>query len=148
VQHLVEKYQTQVDAVLGQVICKTTVFLDGQNVRRRETNSGDWLADVVRQTAGADLAILNGGGIRTSLSAGPIRLREIHEIIPFENYIVALEMTGREVRQVLEHGLSCLPRAAPVSPRSPASSCVMNCQLHRAGACWRSPDRRPTFSKG
>ncbi len=117
VQKVVKKYQTQVDAVLGQVIGKTTVFLDGQSVRRRETNLGDWLADVVRQTAGADLAILNGGAIRHSLPAGPIRLQDIHEIIPFENYIVALEITGREVRQVLEYGLSGLPQAAPRFPQ-------------------------------
>lgn len=112
VQELVKKYQTQVDEVLGQKIGETSVFLDGQNVRRYETNLGNWLADLIRQTAGADLAIINGGGIRRSLPVGPIRLRDIHEIIPFENYIIALEMSGRDIIRALEHGLSDLPTPA------------------------------------
>jgi 2',3'-cyclic-nucleotide 2'-phosphodiesterase (5'-nucleotidase family) len=117
VQELVKKYQTQVDEVLGQVIGETTVFLDGQNVRRRETNLGNWLADLIRQTANADVAVLNGGGIRRSLAAGPISLRDIQEIIPFENYIIALELTGRDIVQILEHGLSGLPAAAARFPQ-------------------------------
>jgi 5'-nucleotidase / UDP-sugar diphosphatase len=113
VRQLVGQYRGQVDQVLGQVIGDTTVFLDGENIHTQETNLGNWLADIVRQTANADLAILNSGGIRRSLPAGPIRIGDIFDMIPFENYIVAQATTGREIRLILEHGLSSLPQAAP-----------------------------------
>ncbi len=65
--------------------------LDGENVRRRETNLGDLVADIMREVSGADVAIINGGGIRTSLKKGEIKIKDIYSILPFDNYVVSIQ---------------------------------------------------------
>jgi 5'-nucleotidase len=89
---------------------ETTVALDArqESCRSRETNLGDWLADIYRSSTGADAALVNGGSIRsnTTYGPGPLTKRDILSILPFENPIVKLDVSGRVLRQALEHGLA------------------------------------------
>ncbi|HUL36495.1 MAG TPA: bifunctional UDP-sugar hydrolase/5'-nucleotidase, partial [Thermodesulfobacteriota bacterium] len=75
---VVNKYKGKVDAVLNVRIGEAEVDLDGENVRRRETNLGDFVADIVRSLSGADVAIINGGGIRVGIRKGEIRAKDIY----------------------------------------------------------------------
>ncbi|MBI5484084.1 MAG: 5'-nucleotidase C-terminal domain-containing protein, partial [Deltaproteobacteria bacterium] len=63
-------------------------------------------ADIVRETSGAEIAIVNGGSIRTAIRKGPVSMRDIYAALPFNNYIVAVRMNGRQLRETLEHGVS------------------------------------------
>lgn len=108
VQAIVDKYRKKVDAVMNGELGKTEVDLDGENVRRRETNLGDLIADIVRRAAHADAAILNGGGIRTGIKKGEIRMKDIYSVLPFGNYIVAVTLTGKQIKEALEHGVSSI----------------------------------------
>ncbi len=103
---LVYRFQRQMDGVLGEEIGRTRVHLNGAEVRFRETNFGDWVADIVRRTAGADVALINGGTIRMSIRKGTIRLKDIYSALPFNNYIVAFRLRGKQIRAALEHGVS------------------------------------------
>jgi 2',3'-cyclic-nucleotide 2'-phosphodiesterase (5'-nucleotidase family) len=103
---VVNKYKEKVDGLLNVRIGEAGVDLDGENVRRRETNFGDFIADVMRSLSGADAAIINGGGIRVSIRKGEIRAKDIYSALPFNNYIVAIKLTGRQIKEVLEHGVS------------------------------------------
>ncbi len=105
---IVDKYERKADAALGEVIGTAGVDLDGENVRKRETNLGDLIADIMRQMSGADAAIINGGGIRTSINRGPIRVKDVYSVLPFDNYVVAVKLTGTQLRQALEHGVSAI----------------------------------------
>ncbi len=82
--------------------------LKGQGARRQETNLGDVLADILRTETGADLAVLNGGGIRTDIPQGPIQVKTVMDVLPFNNFPVVLRLSGREIREVLEQGVSDL----------------------------------------
>ncbi|MFZ5453236.1 MAG: bifunctional metallophosphatase/5'-nucleotidase [Thermodesulfobacteriota bacterium] len=106
VARLVQRYEQKVNKILGQKIGVTAVDLDGEHVRQRETNLGDFLADVLRKTAGADAAIINGGGIRTSIPKGEITIKEVYAVLPFDNYLVAIKLTGKQIKEALEHGVS------------------------------------------
>jgi 2',3'-cyclic-nucleotide 2'-phosphodiesterase/3'-nucleotidase len=53
-----------------------------------------------------DIALQNPGGIRTELDAGPITVGDIYQIMPFDNRIATVELTGAQVREVLENGVS------------------------------------------
>jgi 5'-nucleotidase/UDP-sugar diphosphatase len=108
VQKIVSKYTRQMDAALDEAVGETLVYLDGEHVRTRETNLGDLVADIFRETASADLALINGGSIRASIPQGKIRLKEVYEALPFDNYLVALRLSGHQVREALEHGVSGL----------------------------------------
>ena len=67
-----------------------------------ETNLGDLLTDILRTETGSDLAVLNGGGIRTDIPQGPVRVKQVKDVLPFNNFPVVLRLTGREMREVLE----------------------------------------------
>ncbi len=103
---LVEKYKKRVDAVLNEKIGTAEVDFDGENVRRKETNLGDLISDVMRSASGADVALINGGGIRASIKKGTIRVKDVYSVLPFDNYIVGIKLTGKEIRKALEHGVS------------------------------------------
>jgi 5'-nucleotidase len=110
VARAVAVYESQLAALLDQPVGETTVMLDArqESSRSRETNLGDWLADIYRTRTGADAALVNGGSIRSNTTYGPGRLskRDILSILPFENPIVKVDVTGRVLRQALEHGLA------------------------------------------
>ena len=117
VQALVKSYSQKVDSVMDIRIGETEVDLDGENVRRRETNLGNLVADILREISGADAAIINGGGIRTSLNRGEIKIRDIYTILPFDNYVVSIRLTGRQIREALEHGFSGIEEEAGRFPQ-------------------------------
>ncbi len=117
VNAIVEKYSNKVDEALHEVVGETKVELDGENTRARETNFGDLVADVVRQKSGAMIAILNGGSIRASVGKGRIKLEELYTALPFDNYIVAFSVTGKQVRETLEHAMSAIDKGGGGFPQ-------------------------------
>jgi len=105
---LLNKYKGKVDAVLNEKIGEAEVDLDGENVRKRETNLGNFIADIMRRISGADITLINGGGIRTSIKKGEVRVKDVYSVLPFDNYIVAIKLTGQQIREALEHGVSAV----------------------------------------
>ncbi len=55
----------------------------------------------------ADLAIHNQGGIRADLPKGPITYGKLYEVVPMDNVLTALDMTGADIKAVLEVAVSC-----------------------------------------
>ncbi len=70
-----------------------------------ESNLGSFEADVFREYAGADIAFMNNGGLRKELSAGPIRVRDIWEINPFNNTLVMITVKGFQLLPMIRHSL-------------------------------------------
>lgn len=79
-----------------------------QLVRRYNLESplGNFVADVMRESTGAEIAFQNAGGLRADLPVGPVTRAHVVDALPFVNTVVTLEMTGAQVREVLEQGLS------------------------------------------
>ncbi|MFB3886608.1 MAG: bifunctional UDP-sugar hydrolase/5'-nucleotidase [Thermodesulfobacteriota bacterium] len=105
---LVEKYKQRMTAVLNEKVGESDVELNGErkDIRRRETNLGNLIADILRETSKADAAIVNGGTIRAGIGKGEIRVRDIYTTLPFDNYMVAIKLTGKQIWEALEHGVS------------------------------------------
>ena len=78
-------------------------------VRRAETNLGDLCADAIREASGADVAVMNGGGIRTSIAAGDVTYGDIVSVFPFGNGLCVLEVTGQQILDALEWGARAVP---------------------------------------
>ncbi|KGK88941.1 5'-nucleotidase [Desulfosporosinus sp. HMP52] len=97
--------------ILSQVIGKTAVKLEGERerVRKGETNLGNLIADAIISESGADVAIVNGGGIRASIEAGPITKGQIITVLPFGNFIVTKKVKGTDIKAALENGLKSYP---------------------------------------
>ena len=78
-------------------------------VRRAETNMGDLCADAVRVQTGADIALLNAGGIRDIIKKGDVTFGDIIGVHPFNNDITILEVTGQQILDALEWGAKNIP---------------------------------------
>jgi 5'-nucleotidase len=107
---LIADYEKKVSADVDKPIGSTKVPLEargGMN-RSRETNLGSYIADAYRKAVNADVALFNGGSIRAGkvFSPGALSKRDVMAILPYENPIVKIEVTGATLRAALEHGVS------------------------------------------
>ena len=110
IKAIVDKYNEIVDSVLNEKICIAQTDLDGGNVRKRETNLGNLVADIIRQTAETDVAIINAGGLRASIKKGDVTVKDVYSVLPFNNYIVAIKLTGKQIKEALEHGVGAVEK--------------------------------------
>jgi 5'-nucleotidase/UDP-sugar diphosphatase len=100
-----------------KVVGETTVPLNGNraDVRTKETNFGNLIADAMLEKgrpAGAQVAIMNGGGIRASVDAGQIALGELLDVQPFGNQLSLVTLTGAQLKEALENGVSQIETVA------------------------------------
>jgi 5'-nucleotidase len=109
VKTIADDVERQVGARLGERIAETTVALDarGETLRRTESNIASFAADAVREALGADIALLNAGGFRSDhvIGPGPLTRRDILALLPFQNPLLVLSLSGAQLREALEHGL-------------------------------------------
>jgi 5'-nucleotidase / UDP-sugar diphosphatase len=66
---------------------------------------GRLIADAMLGQTGADVALMNRGGVRASIPRGMITPRIVYEAVPFEEDLYLVELTGAQLRQVLETGM-------------------------------------------
>ncbi len=153
-------FREAIEALKSQVLGETKVYLEGERskVRSEETNLGNLVADALlwkAQVAGAQIAIQNGGGIRASLPAGPVTFGDCMSILPFGNYLVVLELTGEQIWQALENGVSQVERLAgrfphvaglrfTWDPAQPAGSRIISVEVFLDGT-WKPLDRNATY---
>lgn len=99
-----------------KVIGSTAVPLDAQEdtVRQRESNFGDWLADVARAAMHTEVALINGGSVRDDrvVPPGPLTLADLYTLLPFDNRLVAVRVTGAQLLAALENGVSLVGQKA------------------------------------
>jgi 5'-nucleotidase len=106
---LVNTLQEPVTALQEQAINATTdVVLVGERTvcRIEECNLGNVIADAMRAETGAQIGIMNGGGIRASIEAGDISLGEVLQVQPFGNTIATFQAKGVDIVAALENGVS------------------------------------------
>ena len=107
---LIAKIDGEYKAALQKVVAKSEVDLKCKNedgaraVRNRETAIGDFCADAYKTVSGADVAFVNGGGIRADLNAGDITPEKMIAVHPYGNMLCMCEATGQEIIDALEHG--------------------------------------------
>lgn len=118
---VVKQHESLMAAQLDVIVGAASVPLDtrGDIVRTEESAVGNLIADLMRAAMQADVALINGGGIRGNavLPAGPLRRRDVLTILPFANKIVKLDVTGEILRAALENGLSQVERTAGRFPQ-------------------------------
>jgi 2',3'-cyclic-nucleotide 2'-phosphodiesterase (5'-nucleotidase family) len=118
---VVKQYAGLMKDRLGVRAGETTAPLDTRNeiVRAQESAVGNLVADLIREALKADVALVNGGGLRGSAvtPAGPLTRGDVLKILPFANKIVKFEVSGEALRAALENGLSQVEKAAGRFPQ-------------------------------
>ena len=108
---LIEPMLAELDGFSLVTVGETTVDLVGRErvCRAAECNLGNLLADALldaHRDQGVEIALQNAGGIRSSLSAGPITVGHILEVLPFGNTASTFSLYGKDLLAALEHGVS------------------------------------------
>jgi 2',3'-cyclic-nucleotide 2'-phosphodiesterase (5'-nucleotidase family) len=81
-----------------------------RRIRSGETNLGDFVADGIYtyfneiEELHCDVAIMNGGGIRTDVEAGPWSFKTCKTVSPFGNVACLMSVTGQQIQDALEFG--------------------------------------------
>jgi 5'-nucleotidase/UDP-sugar diphosphatase len=109
---------SEMDVPLGT----TAVELDSRvaTVRGHEAAIGNLIADAMRARGHADVAIMNGGGIRAGKvypAGSPVTRRDVLAELPFGNQLVVVAVKGSDLREAIENGLSRLPAIAGRFPQ-------------------------------
>jgi 2',3'-cyclic-nucleotide 2'-phosphodiesterase (5'-nucleotidase family) len=99
------------EPILAEVVASTDVELDGlrENVRTGQTNLGNLITAAFLDISGADVALTNGGGIRSSIDVGDITTGEVLSVLPYSNTVSMIELTGQDIWDALENGLDSYP---------------------------------------
>lgn len=110
-EQLKEKVSGEGNFVIGSSEVDLTIYdADGKRiVRKQESNLGDFCTDALRAFTGADIALINGGGIRADIKRGDILFNDLYNVMPFGDMIATGTLTGEQLLDVLEYAVSALP---------------------------------------
>lgn len=77
--------------------------------RYEESGLGNLVTDAFRNYTKADVALVNGGGIRAELKAGQLTYNDIFQVLPFGNTVMTVTLTGQQLLDALECSVRLLP---------------------------------------
>lgn len=104
VGNLMSGLEEELNTVIGQSEVNLTGYDENgiRLVRNRETNVGNFCTDAYRIVADADVAFVNGGGIRADIAIGNVTYANLISIHPYGNTLCMVEATGQEILDALE----------------------------------------------
>ncbi len=110
------EFQEMGQRVVGNSVVKLCVNDEEGNrlIRSQETNLGNFCADAYRRVTGAQIGLMNGGGIRADIEAGEITFADLLAVFPWSNKVCVAEATGQQILDLLEMGVMNYPEEAGV----------------------------------
>lgn len=106
----VEEYRVPLDVVANRLLGEATVNFTGRHAAGAKLHSmGDLTADVILDyTKGQNTAaaVVNRGGMRADLPKGPVRYSDINAVLPFDNTVMVVEVTGAELLEAMDVAVS------------------------------------------
>eukprot|EP00008_Paramoeba_atlantica_P009326 CAMPEP_0201489066 /NCGR_PEP_ID=MMETSP0151_2-20130828/21000_1 /ASSEMBLY_ACC=CAM_ASM_000257 /TAXON_ID=200890 /ORGANISM="Paramoeba atlantica, Strain 621/1 / CCAP 1560/9" /LENGTH=555 /DNA_ID=CAMNT_0047874535 /DNA_START=108 /DNA_END=1773 /DNA_ORIENTATION=- len=106
-------FQEDVEKKMSKTIGRFSCSLDARfnQIRTKETNISNMLADVMRDTMKADVAILNSGSLRADciIEEGPFTMKDFRRLLPMEDATIVLRVSGEQLLECLENGFSKYP---------------------------------------
>ncbi|MDJ1183847.1 bifunctional metallophosphatase/5'-nucleotidase [Roseofilum casamattae] len=158
---ILQDLRQPIQAMKAEMIGETSVRLNGDRdeIRRKATNLGTLIAEAMlskTKGSGAQVAITNGGGIRASIARGPIAFGQVLEVLPFGNTIIQIELTGEQIAETLEYGVSqiehgggCFPQVAGLQfswdATLPVGSRVTNIKMRQPDGAYVPLNNRETY---
>lgn len=113
VEDIIKPYSKDVDEKMNAVLCYNPTPLEKKKINNYQNDIGNWMADVVfdftnktfekKYNKKLDICLLNAGGVRAILPAGNVTTRNAFEIMPFENEVVVLELSGEVIKEIADY---------------------------------------------
>ena len=110
IQNKIDEENNKINELLSEYITSIDFdlrILNENNIRQsrnREVNIGDFVCDAFRSVGESDIAIINGGALRSNIDAGEVTYGSILSVLPFGNTLVTIEASGQQVLDLLEFG--------------------------------------------
>ena len=104
--------EEQARTIVGKV--SEDLLYRNYNTRTEETAIGNLIADAVKEYSGAQIALVNGGSIRSSLYDGDVWDADLAAVCPYGNKIVTVNITGAALKEALTNGISQTNRGTQV----------------------------------
>ncbi|MFQ3587149.1 MAG: bifunctional metallophosphatase/5'-nucleotidase [Fimbriimonadaceae bacterium] len=104
---MIAAFQRPIAELGNRVVGEAPNGISRSGVRERESPMSNLIADAMLEatrSAGSVAAFMNAGGVRADIEAGPITFAAAIAVQPFNNTLVQIDLTGEELRQVLEQG--------------------------------------------
>ena len=119
---IIARIEGELDRTLGAPLATLVAPLDSRTsiVRTREAAIGNLIADALRAHFSADVALINGGGLRGNREypvGHAFSRRDLLGEMPFGNTVMLVELTGAELLNVIEHGLAEVEHASGRYPQ-------------------------------
>ena len=115
----VDAYLAQIDAEYAELGNRKVAYsevelithdADGNRlVRSAETNLGNLCAEAIRSLVNADIGYVNGGGLRSNISAGDVTFNDLLNVFPFNNTVVLAQISGQDIKDMLEMAMMKWP---------------------------------------
>lgn len=111
-----------IDELKNKIVAETAGPVDGsrETCRAAECAMGNLVADAIldrTKNQGMTVAITNGGGLRSSIDAGPVSMGEVLSVLPFQNTVATFQLKGSDLVAALENGLSQIEEGAGRFPQ-------------------------------
>ncbi|MBS0394180.1 MAG: bifunctional metallophosphatase/5'-nucleotidase [Proteobacteria bacterium] len=113
VARIVERAARATAAVKDRPVASAAAPIRRGEASDPESALGDLVADAERAVTGAEVAIVNAGGLRNDIEAGPVSHGALYDVLPFGNVLVRVSLTGAELLELLEEQWSGAHAAAP-----------------------------------
>ncbi len=111
-----------IDELKNKIVAETAEPIDGsrETCRAGECAMGNLVADAIldrTKNQGMTVAITNGGGLRSSIDAGPVSMGEVLSVLPFQNTVATFQLKGADLVAALENGLGQIEEGAGRFPQ-------------------------------
>ncbi|MSR91045.1 5'-nucleotidase C-terminal domain-containing protein [Inconstantimicrobium porci] len=101
-----KQFEEELKPTLNRVVGITDTDLTHDSRGHHGTSVlGKWVCDVMKDAAKTQIAMTNGGGIRASINKRSITMGDLYTVMPFDNTLVTMNVTGSEVKKLIEHGI-------------------------------------------
>ncbi len=100
-----DKFEAEFAPIAGEVVGKLDKAMTHDRSSANVTELGYWVSDLMRKATGTQIGLNNGGGLRRSLEAGTVTMGDLYEIMPFDNTLVTMTVTGEHLKQLVDHGI-------------------------------------------
>lgn len=153
--------QKPIEALMTEVIGKATAAIDGarETCRVVECQMGNLVADAMLDRVadqGVTIAIQNGGGLRASIDAGDITMGEVLTVLPFSNTLATVTLSGADIVDALENGVSDIENGAGRFPQvaglkysytlaKPAGERISDVMIKAEGDAWAPIDEAASY---
>ncbi len=117
VSSIVSQYTKRLDNFLNRKLGEAKADLTQRDYHKyvEESTLANFVTDAIRRHTRADIVLISPSSLRCNISKGPVTIRDIYNLFPWEDKITVLKMTGKQVKEAMEDLMGGAAKGVAVS---------------------------------